>query len=220
MAYHSQARVDFVRSSKESDFLDIIDAGVKTMVYFGTNNMMPHFIYCNHGFASSFDGGFQNLTGIILRIMREYGIQSSILTTVSMDRLRIITKEKAKQVAEGKLKNEYYWRHYKGSINDDLDLFINNLQNSNEVDDEDVQSFCTPKLTKEELKLVEEKNKEYMMTYLSEFDADVDVGEMKNSDSKDKYVHFYCRRTTVNLTLESNLERRPTHFASLFESSQ
>ena len=34
--------------------------------------------------------------------------------------------------------------------------------------------------------------------------ADVDVEEMKQSDSKDKYVHSYCERKTVHLTLESN----------------
>ena len=35
-----------------------------------------------------------------------------------------------------------------------------------------------------------------------EFDADVDVEEMKKSDSKDKYLHSWCQRKTVYLTLE------------------
>ena len=60
-----------------------------------------------------------------------------------------------------------------------------------------------PKLTKEELKLVEEKNEEYMMTFLFG-NADVDVEEMKKSDSKDKYLHSGCLRGTAHLTLESN----------------
>ena len=99
-------------------------------------------------------------------------------------------------MAEGKLKKE--WNNYKGSINDDLDTFINNFKHSNEMRDEQVWSFFLPKLTKAELKLVEEKNEEHMTTYL--FGADVEVEEMKQSDSKDKYVHTSCYRETVHLT--------------------
>ena len=73
-----------------------------------------------------------------------------------MRRRNLITKEKSKQAAEGKLKNDPEWRRYEGSINDDLDSFINNLQNSNEVEDEAVWTFFLPKLTKEELKLVKD----------------------------------------------------------------
>ena len=136
--------------------------------------------------------------------MQKYGIQSSILTTLRMYRRYLITKEKSKQAAEGKLKNKPKWEKYEGSINDDLDSFINNLQNSNEVKDEMVKSFFLPKLTKEELKLVEQKNFEHMETfsYIPTV-ADVSVEEMKKSDSKDKYVHSECRRRTIYLSLES-----------------
>ena len=169
------------------------------MVDFGKNDMMPHFIYCA---GSYFNEDFNKFKEIILKKMREYGIPSSILTTLRMDRKNLITKEKSKQAAEGKLKNERGWMYYKGSINDDLDSFVNNLQNSDEIDNEMVISFCTPKLTKEELKLVEQKNYEHMRTYFDDF-ADVDVEEMKKSDSKDKYVHSQCRRRTDYLNLES-----------------
>ena len=81
-----------------------------------------------------------------------------------MDRINLITKEKSKEAAEGKLKNDPDLRFYEGSINDDLDSFVNNLQNSEGIDDEEVESFFTPKLTKEELKLVEQKNREHMET--------------------------------------------------------
>ena len=173
------------------------------MVDFGTNDMMPHFIYC-YGDYYSYTEEFKKLKEIILKKMREYGIQASILTILYMHRSRLITKEKSKQATEGKLKNDPGWKYYEGSINDDLDLFINNLQNSNEVEDEYVESFFLPKLTEEELKLVEEKNKEHMMSYWDGLDADVDVEEMKQSDSKDKYLHSYCSRDTVHLSLESN----------------
>ena len=170
------------------------------MVDFGANDMMPHFIYC----CGQFHYLFEKLKEIILKKMEEYGIQSSIITRLSMYRRNLITKEKSKQAAEGKLKNDREWKDYEGSINDDLDSFINNLQNSNEMEDEKVESFFLPKLTKEELKLVEEKNKEHMMNYVMKLNADVDVEEMKKSDSKDKYVHSWCVSQTVHLTLESN----------------
>ena len=192
-----------VRSVKEMRMLDIIDAGVATMVDFGKNDIMPHFIYC-HGYYHD-NEDFKSLKKIFLEKMREYGITSSLLTMLSMYRRNLITKEQSKEAAEGKLKIDHDWRgpNYEGSINDDLESFVNNLQNSEEKEDEAVLSFFTPKLTKEELKLVEQKNFEHMTTYLDDIIADVGVEEMKKSDSKDKYVHSECRRITVYLSLES-----------------
>ena len=185
----------------------IIDAGVKTIVDFGTNDMMPHFIYCYDGKESGIPSRFQKLRGIMLEKMRKYENQSSILTTIYMVREILITKEKAKKATKEEVKNDPLVR-CKVSINDDLDSFIKNLQNSNEMRDEDVLSFLTPKLTKEELKPVEQKNEEHMMTYAWELRADVDVEEMKKSDSKDKYVFCCCERRTVHLTLQSNRKRK------------
>ena len=179
--------------------LDIFDDGVATMVEFGKNDMMPHFIYCYGDYWLS----HKKLKEIILKKMRKYGIQSSVLTTLVMRREYLITKEKSKQAAEGKLKNEPDWEYYEGSINDDLDSFVNNLHNSEKIDNEYVSSFLLPKLTKEELKLVEQKNNEHMKSYLFT-DPDVDVEEMKKSDSKDKYLHSSCRRITVYLSRESD----------------
>ena len=48
-----------------------------------------------------------------------------------MTRRNLVTKEKVKKPAEGKLKNweEEDWEDYQGSINDDLERFSINLQN-------------------------------------------------------------------------------------------
>ena len=184
-------------------FLASIDAGVATMVESETDDMMPHFIYCIGSTYHWVGHLSEKIKKMFLKKMREYEIQSSILTMLHMHRVNLITKEKSKLLAKGKLKNDPSWKDYEGSINDDLDTFINNHQNSNEMRDEGVWSFFLPKLTKEELKLVEQKNKEHMMTYFGYLGADVDVEEMKKSDSKDKYVLCYCRRKTVHLSLES-----------------
>ena len=172
------------------------------MVDFGKNDMMPHFIYCRGDDYYFNIEQFKFFEETILIKMQKYGIQSSIFTTLTMNRLNLITKEKSKEAAQGKLENNL-GEFFKGSINDDLDSFVKNLQNSGEIDNENVYSFFTPKLTKEELKLVEQKNKEHMKTYWFNEHADVDVEEMQKSDSKDKYVYSQCRRVTTYLTLES-----------------
>ena len=104
-----------------------------------------------------------------------------------------------------------------GSINDDLESFFESFPNEveNSFDmvqneyrrSEDIRSFFLPKLTNEELKLIEEKNQDYLNTF-GRFNSfygispDVDVEEMKKSDSKDKYVHCPCLRRTIHFTLD------------------
>ena len=71
--------------------------------------------------------------------------------------------------------------------------------------DENVYSYFTPNLTNEEWKLVQEGNKEHLNTYRLSY-PDVDVEEMKKSDSKSKYVHGRGWRMTIPLTLETTLK--------------
>ena len=128
-----------------------------------------------------------------------------------MYRRNLITKEKAKDASEGKLKNESGWGGEVVSINDDLEMFLTNILNSKNIKEERVESFFTPKLTEEELKLVEVKNKDHLNSYLNYpihgRNPDVDPVEMKKSDSTDKYLHGRCWRRTFPLTLEKNTEQ-------------
>ena len=121
---------------------------------------------------------------------------------LNMWRINLVTKEKVKKAYKGELKNEKGWKLYEVSINDDLERFLIDIQNQKEVKEEDVQSFFTPKLTNEELKLVQERNKEHLETYAFLY-PDVDVEEIKKSDSKSKFVHGRCTRKTIPLTLET-----------------
>ena len=107
----------------------IIEAGVKEMVSFGNDKLMPHFIYCGNFYQTDERGGkFKN---IILKKMKELGIKSSILTMLNMERYKLVTKEKAKKAWDGKLKNERDYRSEHPwaeiSINDDLEIFRTNL---------------------------------------------------------------------------------------------
>ena len=97
---------------------------------------------------------------LILSRMKKYGLQSLILTGLEMWRRNFITKEKSKSAYEGKLKDESGWSGYEGSTNDDLESLFNHLQeilSLEEIKDEQVSSFYLPKLTEEELKLVEKR---------------------------------------------------------------
>ena len=169
------------------------------MVDYGVKDLMPHFVYC-----TNFKGA-EDVEKLFLTKMGKYGIQSSILTMLTMQRMELITKEKAKKTAKGTLKQQYSmprWEHNGVSINDDLDSLFHKFQNQEEIKNEAVPSFCTPKLTKEELQLVEQKDIEHMKTYFWNERADIDVEEMAKSDSKDKYLHTRCRRVTIQLTLK------------------
>ena len=122
-------------------------------------------------------------------------------------RLNLVTKEKVKKAYEGKLINDEVWKDYGGSINVDLERFLIHLQNQQVKKGERVHSFFTPKLTNEELKLVEESNGDHLKSYLHHYygkNPDVDIDEMKRSDSKSKYVHSHCWRYTELLTLEQS----------------
>jgi len=134
--------------------------------------------------------------------MRKFGIQSSIVSHLHMRRVRLVTKEIAKKAAERKV-----WTNYRGSINDDLERFLSNLQNQTEVKEEYVESFFTPKLTSEEMKLVQQGNEEHLRSYQDSFNSknpDVGFEEMQQSNSKSKYVHGHCWRRSFHLILETN----------------
>ena len=183
----------------------MFDAGVKFIFDSGEDDLMAHFIYCGEHYFYGQDQ-VEKLKEMILTKMGKYGIQLSKLTMLQMKRRNLVTKEKVKKAAEGKLKNEFLWKDYEGSVNDDLERFLTSLQNRKHVKTEGVYSFFTPKLTNEELKLVQEENEEHLKTYSDYYfgdNPDVDVEEMKKSDSKSKYVHGECWRLTIPLSLET-----------------
>ena len=188
--------------------LDIIDTGFKSISDFGKDDLMPHFIYC----GDHYDGG-DNLNKMILTKMRKYKIQSSMLTMLIMQRRNLVTKEKVKNAAQGKLKNighglwSLYTNYGNRSINDDLEGLLIDLQNHEVKKSKTVFSFFTPKLTKEELELVEKADEDHLKTYAKHYwgqNPDVDIDEMKKSDSKSKYVHGTCWRHTELLSLEQS----------------
>ena len=189
-----------MRSIKELNDANIIDTGMKSILDFEKEELVPHFIYCGlHYFWIE-----KRLKEIFLAKMEQYGVKFAILTRLTMWRRHLVTKETVKKAYQGKLKNDLDWKQYKGSIHDDLETFFNNLQDRKKII-EVVLSFFTPKLTEEELKLVEKRNEQHLSTYIDYFDGnnpDVDVEEMKKSDSPSKFVKAACWRETTLLPLE------------------
>ena len=96
---------------KEIEYENMISGGVKTMFEYGNDSLMPHFIYC---FYDSWNSEEWKLYIIIMRKMTDYGIKSAVLTMLFMQRNYLVTKEKAKQATEGKLKNDSEWKDYEG----------------------------------------------------------------------------------------------------------
>ena len=171
---------------------------------FGKDDLVPHFIYCgmHHEWLKEIF-----LHEMLLMKMKSYGLQFAILTELEMYRLQLVTKETVKKAYKGELKNDKDWKYYDESIHDDLEKVFIDLQDGKKITNEEVFSFFTPKLTEEELKLVEERNEQQLSTYSRHYfgnDPDVDAEEMKKSDSKSKYVHVHCYRATMPLALESS----------------
>ena len=190
---------------KEMNNIDVIDTGVKSILDHIKDYSVPHFICC--GDLGTNENRQRQFKTNLLAKMKSYGIEFAILTKLCMFRWKLVTNETVTNAYQGKLKNEQDWKHYEQSIHDDLDTFFANLQDFKKIEIEYVASFFTPKLTEGELNLVEETNKHHLSTY-REYDyfrqnPDVNVEEMKKSDSKSKYVHGICRRYTKSLALEN-----------------
>ena len=153
-----------------------------------------------------------------------------MVTTICMSRIRLITKEKMVKLCKGKYnylighdwpqsKTPKRGRQFKHvfqsefqlqlfsekSINDDLETLIKDIQLGEEPDDI-VDTYFLPKLTKEELQLVEKKDNNFMQTLWHEENADVSKAEMEASESDSKYVLGWCRRATF--TIENSFNEK------------
>ena len=132
------------------------------------------------------------MKSMILKGMKKYKIKSLMVTTLSLFRWKLITKEKMKNYCKGK-------EDEKESVNDDLEVFFENIRLGKNVENEElVGTYFLPKLTKEELKLVENKNSFYLATFF-QMKPDVEKAEMEASESDSKYVHAISHRGTFTL---------------------
>ena len=123
--------------------------------------------------------------------MKKCNFKSVMLTILRLWRLKLITKETMVNYCLGKdeLKKE--------SVNDDLNLFFNELRlgkNPKSL----AHTYFLPKLTDEEMDLIEEKDPIFLRTFMYDYRADVEEAEMKLSESNSKFVLAKgCRKTAI-----------------------
>ena len=121
-----------------------------------------------------------------------------MLTKLEMCRSRLFTKERMEKYCSGQ-------KWLKASVNDDLESCIDDIQQGRADRDNwkytNRVSYFLPKLSEEELRLVERKNQDYLESFRVKWQnltgfLDVSEAEMKLSESKSKFVKGYCRRQT------------------------
>ena len=150
------------------------------------------------------------LLSLILKAMKKYKIQNVMVSTIDMWRIKLITKEKMEDFCKGKLGER------NKTICDDLEQFFHDIQVCAEPICDFYEytnkrkniylSFFVPKLTKEELQLVEKQDEDFMDTFHLNMEADVDKDELAASESQSKYVFGESMRMTF--TIKNALKRK------------
>lgn len=146
-----------------------------------------HFVYAGW-YYESFD--VDRLRSIILREMKNYKLKSVMVTMMFIRKYNLITKEEMANYCKGK-------RYEENSVNDDLESLFDDLRLKKEPF-ERVETYFLPKLTAEELKLVERKDSSYLETFRNP-NPDVKKTEMELSESDSKFVHGWGFRKTFKI---------------------
>ena len=133
-----------------------------------------------------------------------------MVTNIYLRREKLITKETMETICKKGVKGNELFLPKKDSVNDDLESFFENIRLGKELDEE-VSTYFLPKLTKEELKLVERRSYSYLVTFTAQSpysftDVDVDETEMMLSESDSKYINAGSERRTfvIENSSESN----------------
>ena len=170
----------------------VIDSVLEKISENEVKEMKTHIVYAGTHYWLRED----RLKSVILKSMKSYEIKKVIVTVMFMRRLRLITKERMELYCKRKSKL-YQW---KNSVNDDIESLFHNLRLGKEsVTLKNVNSYFFPKLTEDELELIEKKDLSYLQTFYYLFQADVKKAEMKISESDSKFVFGLCNRYTFKI---------------------
>ena len=104
-------------------------------------------------------------------------------------------------------KRTYIGENIKDSVNDDLESLFEDLRLGKHPAYE-VDTYFLPKLTEEEMKLVEQKDTNYLQTFFEEYNGrnpDVPEAEMLLSESDSKFLKGWGYRRTF--TIENSSEQ-------------
>ena len=128
--------------------------------------------------------------------MEKHKIKSVMVTSYYLQKWELITKEKMESYCRGE-------QDEKDSVNDDLESLFENIQLGKEPN-EVVLTYFLPKLTEEELELVERRDTSYLKTFRNP-NPDVDETEMILSESDSKYVRGQSYRKTFSIENSSQM---------------
>ena len=181
-------------SEKEHTDKKILDSALQKISENGVIELKIHFIYAGDYYKSN--DSYYGARSFILNEMKKYKIQSVMMTMLHMHRKCLITKEKME-----KYYNEEFEWDGKYSVNDDLESLFEDLRFGKQPDEKSVAAYFLPKLTKEELELVERRDTSYFETFNNGliFNPDVNEAEMKLSESNSKFVNGICYRKTFTI---------------------
>ena len=132
---------------------------------------------------------------MIVEKMKEHQIKKLMVTNITFWRDRLITKERMENYYKGKERETR-------SVNDDLEVLFEDIRLGKETDDQ-VHTYFLPRLTVNELILVERKDKHFMVTFSLLMNADVSKAEMAASKSDSKYINANGRRRTFTIKCPS-----------------
>ena len=176
-------------------------------------NAANHFIIAENFYLMGLKHQFQIR---LARSLKEYKIQSILLTKLTMTRENLITKERmegfSKDGPAGKFSavsvigEEGNKKDNNELVFDDLEFMFENLKSGQDepcltLHWSGFMSNYFPKLTESELELVEMKDIGYLRTFehfhISFYNVDVEATEMKLSESRSKYINGMARRYTT-----------------------
>ena len=209
---HSYSKLNFhehlVILQKEHFDEKVITAALKKISENEPKELKIHFVYAGRYY---FLWNEDKLRSIILNGMKKHKIKSVMLTSIYLRRWNLITKEEMESYCKGE-KDE------KDSVNDDLESLFENIRLGKEPDEE-VYTYFLPKLTEEELELVEKRDPSYLQT-LSSLNPDVNETEMMLSESDSKYVRGRSlRRTIVIENSSENTSNNLRNFIQIFNGN-
>jgi len=166
----------------------VVDSALRTNSNIEAKELKTHIVYAGEYYYHNED----RLKSFILQGLKKFKIKSVMMTIIHMHRYGLITKE----VMENYYKGEKY---EKTSVNDDLESFFEDLRLGKEPN-EYVKTYFLPKLTEEEMALVERKDPIYLGTFQTSFqNPDVKEAEMTLSESNSKFVYGWGRRRTFTI---------------------
>ena len=133
-------------------------------------DLEPQFVYAGEYHLYSFHESDNPLRSSLLELMKKYQIESITLTIIYMEKEQLVTKE----MMESYCKGEHYPRNI--SVNDDLETLFQDLQLGKEPSYEAIAYFL-PKLTVDEMALVEKIDQTYLQSFLLVFTPLISISQ-------------------------------------------